>query len=325
MNEELNLDPVTAAVLGNLKELCVPTENKIEYLLERYQRFGALYQEYVPKVTNSSPLIEQELLFDEFEYEKDEQYFSSAGLVNKGYDAGVVIPSKEKAKLLVISHIDLVSNFEIGFRRGQTFRLEEFMDGTYLVRGALDNGITNAFLCTLLDNLEKLPSDVEILFSLGEESGCTGVTEFLSHKPPEYFEDLFVLNLDVTNEGFGAIAGSVEFDYADPEMCAVMDISMEGLGFTTDRFCDDTSAVLEFTQAAMSYCIPTDEYCHTYNSCALTEFFPQYYEGLKHFVCHFEFDYSYERAEAYYKECIIEEEKARAKGRFNKPVTTFTK
>lgn len=255
-------------VVSNFSRLCVPTQQKVEYLLKKYAHLGAYYQE------SSKPPSK---------WSKEPE------------DAGVVIPARTKAKKLIISHIDLVSNFERGFAAGKTFSLVPFDAETLTIQGGLDNGITNSFLCAVIDELGELPEDVEILFSLGEESGLTGVAEFMSSKPESYFDGLFVVNLDVTNANFGS-AASIEFDFEDPVISERLNSQLEDIGITRDRFCDDTDEVLNWTKAAFSYCIPTDEYCHTYQSYALVEKFPAYFEGLRKIITEVDFsDYDSSR------------------------------
>jgi hypothetical protein len=46
------------------------------------------------------------------------------------------------------------------------------------------------------------------------------------------------------------------------------------------RFTDDTSAILRYGGQALSYCIPTENYCHSYQSNCLLDTLEPYYRGL---------------------------------------------
>jgi len=196
---------------------------------------------------------------------------------------GIIIPSLTKdPKKVIVSHIDLVHPFQSGFQIGKTFKVFE-EEGVLM--GALDNTLTNAFvLLAILELRNKgLAQDVEFLFTEGEESGMYGMSNYMNSKHYNIEANPFFINLDVTNDN-PAHNGSIEFDYPCLSICQEINDNCDDLGFTEQRFADDTSVIIGKTQKAFSYCIPTWNYCHTYESYTKVEKLQPYYDGLIYLI-----------------------------------------
>lgn len=185
---------------------------------------------------------------------------------------GIYIPSVKETKKVVVSHMDLVRPFQNGFIENKKF----FIEGENL-RGALDNTITNACLVLAIKECSDV-EDVAYLFTEGEETGLTGMRNFMR----TIFQELnnpFFINLDVTNEFYGLKDISVEFDKPNLDICYQIG-ALNECGYTHMRFCDDTSAILSGGGNGFSFCIPTDKYCHTYDSTTKISSLEPYYKGL---------------------------------------------
>lgn len=196
------------------------------------------------------------------------------GIEAKYYEGlGFVVEEVEPLTKVCVSHIDLVHPFMKGFAEGRVFEIVE--DRLF---GALDNTLTNAVALLALIELRKEGKalDVRFVFTEGEESGLTGMSTYMRH----FHEgDPLYINLDVTNDNWGKIA-SVEFDRPSSVICKQIYTNVENVGFTSERFTDDTSAILRYGGQGFSYCIPTDEYCHTYKSNCMIDTIEPYYNGL---------------------------------------------
>lgn len=186
---------------------------------------------------------------------------------------GIIVPAKTKAKKIIVSHIDLVGNFNIGFSQGRKFTLNG--DKLY---GALDNTLTNAFLLLAILELSNDLDDVEFLFTEGEESGLTGMFNYMDTKYDKESNPFFI-NLDVTNDNED-YSVSIEFDYPNKNICKQIYDFNKDIGFTNIRFTDDTSAITRYTKKAFSCCVPTWNYCHTYESYCLVSSLETYYNTL---------------------------------------------
>lgn len=199
---------------------------------------------------------------------KDEGAFYENGI-------GIIVPCRNKPKKLIVSHIDLVGNFNRGFFENRTFEIKD----DKLV-GALDNTLTNSLLILAIKELIKdnILDEVEFLFTEGEESGLTGMSNYL-HNYYKEKDSPFVINLDVTNDNTHTFA-SVEFDFPSSNICKQIFNHNNNVGFTNRRFTDDTSAVLYYSTKAFSFCVPTWNYCHTYDSYCLISSLEPYYNTL---------------------------------------------
>lgn len=195
---------------------------------------------------------------------------------------GIIVPSitKEPTKVIV-SHIDLVHPFMKGFELGQTFQIV----GEKRMYGALDNTLTNSFLILAIQELRDngLCEDIEFLFTEGEESGLTGMSTYMENNYQEFIEKPFFINLDVTNDNQHSYA-SIEFDYPNIDICKQIFNYDNNIGFTNYRFTDDTSAILSYKGNGFSYCVPTWNYCHTYDSFCLVDALEPYYDGLLYLI-----------------------------------------
>jgi len=195
---------------------------------------------------------------------------------------GLIVNKQKNPRIVLVSHLDLVRPFKSGFARGETFVVhEKGLDGQAIVQGALDNTLTNAVALKAIEELKNTAvEDVEVLFSIGEETGLTGMRSYLN-KYPEKSMTTFFLNLDVTNDNWDK-AISVEFDRPVQDISDQTTSILKGLSFRLQntRFTDDTSAVNSFGACGYSYCIPTDNYCHSYDSFAMLDSIEPYYKGL---------------------------------------------
>lgn len=214
---------------------------------------------------------------------------------------GIIVPSiTETPTKVLVSHYDLVGNFNNGFAVDKNFIIadaiynKDFMQSNMLnenpqvngnfIIGALDNTITNAFLIEAIIELREnnQAEDIMFLFTDYEESGLRGMSSFMDKIHPK-LNDPFYINLDVTNDNQD-FNGSIEFDYPCISIAKEILNNLSSVGLTHQRFTDDTSAITYKTPKAFSYCIPTFEYCHTYASAALTKTIEPYYEGLKYLI-----------------------------------------
>lgn len=189
---------------------------------------------------------------------------------------GIIVPAlTEYPKKVIVSHIDLVYPFQVGFSQGIKFKIENKR-----LFGALDNTLTNAFLILAIKELREkgLAEDVEFLFTEGEESGLTGMSSYMKKIFP-LRNNPFFINLDVTNDNWD-YSSSVEYDYPNKNICKQINKYSNNIGFLRERFTDDTSAILSYNGQGFSYCVPTQNYCHTYDSYTMVDKLVPYYNGL---------------------------------------------
>lgn len=209
------------------------------------------------------------------------EVFEDAGIEARYVNGvGIIVPEKgEYADRIIVSHIDLVSNFNKGFGEGKTFKIVD--DRMY---GGLDNTITNACLALAIVELRSqgLAENVRFLFTEGEETGLTGMRNYMNMESSLKETALFI-NLDVTNDNWGCVA-SIEFDRPNSLICKQIHDNIANSGFTTFRFTDDTSAILGMGGQGFSYCIPTEHYCHSYESNCLVDTIEPYYKGLLYLI-----------------------------------------
>ncbi len=189
---------------------------------------------------------------------------------------GIYLPSKKETKKVIVSHMDLVRPFQVGFTQNRKFKVEN----EELI-GALDNTLTNAILMIAIQ--ESKTDDVAFLFTEGEETGLTGMRMFMRTIFPT-LNNPFFINLDVTNEFFEHYPISVEFDKPNFDMCKQIFKGAGPTGFTHIRFTDDTSAILSGGGNGMSFCIPTNFYCHTYESRTKVAYLEPYLKGVQFMI-----------------------------------------
>ena len=186
-------------------------------------------------------------------------------------DAGIYVSNKDSQfdiDLLFVSHFDLVPTFERGFAKNKDF----FVDDNGTVSGALDNTLTNAALLQAVIENGCLPKNVGILFTDGEESGLWGMKNFFKYLKglslfESFKENIFFVNLDVTNDQYDKDI-SIEYDCKTvlDEECKFLNELDVNLGIQHNRFLDDTTAILSAGCQGYSACIPTQNYCHIYDS-----------------------------------------------------------
>lgn len=189
---------------------------------------------------------------------------------------GLIVNKQENPRVVLVSHMDLVPPFNRGFSEGRDFNIVNDM-----VVGALDNTLTNACAMHVFSDLIKSGvNDVELFFSEWEEAGLRGMRAYLQMFN-EKSENTFFVNLDVTNDGWGKHM-SIEFDRPNS---IVLEQTKEALSHLDphiqfSRFTDDTSAIVGMGFAGYSFCIPTLNYCHSYDSSAKVESIEPYCDGL---------------------------------------------
>lgn len=197
---------------------------------------------------------------------------------------GIIVPSVLPVKKVIVSHADLVHPFQKGFSKGEVFTIKE-ENGSSFLYGALDNTITNAVLINSIIELRSkgLAQDVEFLFTEGEECGFVGMRNYMQYGFNRELNPFFI-NLDVTNDNWNYSA-SIEFDRPDINLCKDIELNNPGkCGFTNFRFPDDTGAILQGGGNGFSYCIPTQNYCHTYESRTLISYLEPYYLTLNNLI-----------------------------------------
>lgn len=190
---------------------------------------------------------------------------------------GLIVNKQDFPRVIITSHMDLIPLFNKGFKECKTF-----FEENEILYGALDNTLTNAFLIQLIK--ETSYSDIEFVFSEGEETGMTGIRNYMLMFPEKKISSFFI-NLDVTNDGSYSYC-SVEYDR--PDINGILDAA-EALNNISDiiphfqfyRFCDDMDAILSGGGHGFSYCIPTNNVIHSYKSNTDIKNIEPFYFGLK--------------------------------------------
>jgi len=192
---------------------------------------------------------------------------------------GLIVNKQENPKKVIVSHMDLIRKFRIGFGNSEICSVKK-----ETIVGALDNTITNAVLLLVIEDLQKSNKleGVEFLFSEGEEVGFIGMNGyFKEHKKRS--GKAFFINLDVTNEGYKQSA-SVEYDACNFDcLKAIQKIESDldyDFFYTGNRVCDDMDSVITNGSHGLSYCLPTKENIHSYKNKARLSSLVPYYEGL---------------------------------------------
>jgi len=191
---------------------------------------------------------------------------------------GLVVNKQENPRMVIMSHMDLVTPFNRGFENKRSYELYE-----KTLTGALDNTITNTMLILLIRELESLGiHDIEYVFSEGEESGLWGCTEYMKQNK-DHAENALFINLDVTHDGFGT-CGSIEFDSPLKselkDICAALVPLHKSYHIQNVRDFDDMNAILRYGGKGFGYCLPTEGNMHSFaNSCDFFKLY-DYYTGL---------------------------------------------
>ena len=221
------------------------------------------------------------LSFDEGKGEKEAFFHELFSQYGGAYeqDIGYVIPSVEETKRVVVSHMDLISLYNRGFKKGKKYKVGLNIENKEVIMGALDNTFTNAVtakvLMTLLD--QGRAKDTTFVFTEREEIDFGGMRGYLR----KYGNKPFFINLDVTSDN-RKFHTSIEFDEANWSICKQIFKQKEEFtsGFTTDRVDDDMDAILRAGGQGFSYCIPTWKTIHSYSNFTLIENILPYYKGL---------------------------------------------
>jgi len=205
------------------------------------------------------------------------QWLSSRDIQNEYINGlGLVANQQDQPRVILMTHMDLINKFQKGFAENNICTLTE----TSII-GALDNTITNS--CALLA-LEELLSnditDVEVIFTEGEEVGLTGAREYLKAFKAKS-TNAFFINLDVTSDGWKTDM-SVEYDKPSFNMVKDIQAALTNLSANIQgtRDTDDTSAINYAGQAGLSFCLPTTGNIHSYKNEAKLSSIPEYYKGL---------------------------------------------
>lgn len=277
-------------VSNNLDAL---TEEKEIVAVEKKKNFSQI-KEPIPLEEIGDEIVEDIISlfgalckpFDEGKGEKEEFFKKLLKEFDGAYESeiGIVVPSitEEPAKVMV-SHMDLISTFNRGFKKDKKYKIWLNEDNEKILMGALDNTFTNAVLIKSIFELREqgLAQDVTFVFTEREEIDFGGMKAYLR----KYGNNPLFINMDVTpdNRKFNC---SIEYDEPNWDLCKQMQAAANAedsnftFGFTTDRVGDDLDAVLRANGKGFSYCIPTWRTIHSYNNYTLISNIRPYYEGL---------------------------------------------
>jgi len=193
---------------------------------------------------------------------------------------GLIVNEVEKPRIILVSHMDLINKFRKGFADCKIYEILD-KDSEEIIKGALDNTITNAVaILVLMELLKNNINDVELFLSEGEEVGMVGMENYLNARG-DIAKNAFYINLDVTNEGWKQ---NISIEYDKPNFNVYkqrMNILKDLNAFSTgDRVCDDTDAVISAGCSGYSYCLPTKGTIHSYKNSAYTKTLEPYAKGL---------------------------------------------
>ena len=171
---------------------------------------------------------------------------------------GVIVKARRQHAVSIITHMDLIKPFYKGFWSNKTLLIDP---KTNIVRGALDNTITNAVVIDLLLSGD-IPDNVEIVFTNDEETGMNASSKYASkNKKVSY------INLDVTNE-FKNKSASIEYDC--PNAKTLLELKTlfknDSVGFTSYRVADDLDSIVEIGLRGLSFCLPTKKTIHSWEN-----------------------------------------------------------
>lgn len=194
---------------------------------------------------------------------------------------GKIVNQIDNPRIILVSHIDLIRKFQKGFAEGNTHEIITSKKGNEIIKGALDNTITNAVAMLAFEKIiQEEIFDIELVLTEGEEVGCIGMDNYLKEFP-EKAQNAFFINLDVTNEGWKQHS-SVEYDKPSFNMLKQLQelLKEHDAFFTGDRVGDDIDAVNEHKCSGLSYCLPTKDLIHSYENKAYVHTLEGYYYGL---------------------------------------------
>jgi len=194
---------------------------------------------------------------------------------------GKIVNQIDNPRIILVSHIDLIRKFQKGFADGITHEIIISKKGNEIIKGALDNTITNAVALLALESILKSGiTDIELVLTEGEEVGCIGMDSYLKSFE-EKSKNAFIINLDVTNEGWKQHS-SVEYDKPSFNMLKQLQtlLAEHDAFFTVNRVGDDIDAVNSNGCSGFSYCLPTKDLIHSYENKAYVHTLEGYYYGL---------------------------------------------
>jgi hypothetical protein len=194
---------------------------------------------------------------------------------------GKIVNKVDNPRLILVSHIDLIRKFQKGFEAGNTHEIVNSKKEVPMIKGALDNTITNSVALLAIEDLIKNGiTDIELLLTEGEEVGLIGMRKYLEVFS-EKSANAFFVNLDVTNEGWKKNS-SVEYDKPSFSMLKQLQaiLSDHNAYFTHNRVCDDVDAINRSGCSGFSYCLPTKDLIHSYDNKAYIHTLEGYLEGL---------------------------------------------
>lgn len=194
---------------------------------------------------------------------------------------GKIVNKVDNPRLILVSHIDLIRKFQKGFEAGNTHEIVNSKKEVPMIKGALDNTITNSVALLAIEDLIKNGiTDIELVLTEGEEVGLTGMRKYLEVFG-EKSANAFFVNLDVTNEGWKRNS-SVEYDKPSFNMLKQLQaiLSDHNAYFTHNRVCDDVDAINRSGYSGFSYCLPTKDLIHSYDNKAYIHTLEGYLEGL---------------------------------------------
>lgn len=188
-------------------------------------------------------------------------------------DIGVIVKARKNHTLTIISHMDLIKPFYKGFWLNKTLIVDP---KTNIIKGALDNTITNAAVIDLLLS-GNIPPNVELVFTNDEETGMrASQTYVFKNKGVSY------INLDITNE-FKNKSVSIEYDC--PSAKTLMDLKTlfknDNVGFTSNRVADDLDSVVANDLKGLSFCLPTKKTIHSWKNESTLKQINEYQNLLK--------------------------------------------
>jgi len=257
----------------------------INYNLDRYQNsqrildiFSLISQSSSEKSKSEKVKAIQEILKDN----KIESYYLE--------NAGLIVPARKRRNLVIMSHYDLIPSFEKKFRDKNNVVAKLTEKGN--LKGALDNTITNAVIIDIIINNPEILDYTEIVFTEEEEVGCIGsknYMKFMNQSYKNFNENTFIINLDVTNEGY-AEDKSISLEYDEPHwnICKRIDNIVKNQGhWTKDRVTDDLDSVLSNGGNGISICLPTKGIIHSFKNSTKIEFLENYRNLLKDIIVSF--------------------------------------
>jgi len=185
---------------------------------------------------------------------------------------GFIIFSENHTKKTIVSHMDLISIFNNGFKNNKSHEIKD--NNIY---GALDNTFTNAILInSILNNQNK---DTTYLFTLDEETTQYAIRDYMKR----FGTEQFIINLDISNDGYEKNM-SIEYDKPCYHICKQINNNLDNPHFTKDRVCDDLDEVMKADGYGFSYCLPTKGNIHSFKNYTSIDKIEPYMNGLEFLI-----------------------------------------